>query len=307
VPLAARGAGLVDQLHRRLDEPLCQLLRVADGRGRGDEDRVAAVVRADALEPADHVGHVAAEHPAVGVQLVDHHVAQVLEEVRPLGVVRQDAPVQHVRVGHHHVAAIAQDAPRLGRRVAVVGEGLEVVSQGADQLAELGHLVLRERLGGVEVEGPRPRLGAQPLEHRQVEAQRLSAGGGGDDHRVPPGQRVPDRLGLVAVELLHPAGPQRPAHAGIDPVRERREPRGLRRRLVPVRHRPLEARLPPQVVEQRRDAGTLGARTLGARTLGACTLGAGALSARTLGVHAVGAHGAALPRARRANGRASGW
>jgi hypothetical protein len=64
----------------------------------------AAVEARDAHEAPHHVGQVRAEHAAVGVQLVHHHVAQVGEEARPVGVVRQDAGVQHVRVGDEHAA-----------------------------------------------------------------------------------------------------------------------------------------------------------------------------------------------------------
>ena len=46
-----------------------------------------------------------AEHAAVGVQFVDHHVAQVLEELRPFGVVGQNALMQHVGIRYHNVAA----------------------------------------------------------------------------------------------------------------------------------------------------------------------------------------------------------
>ena len=40
-----------------------------------------AVVAADAAQPADDVGDVAAEHAPVVVQLVDHDVPQVLEQL----------------------------------------------------------------------------------------------------------------------------------------------------------------------------------------------------------------------------------
>ena len=75
---------------------------------------------------------MAAEDAAVAVQLVDHDVAQVLEEPDPLGVVRQDAGVEHVRVGDDDVAGLADAAAHGGRRVAVVGERLEV---GAERSA----------------------------------------------------------------------------------------------------------------------------------------------------------------------------
>ena len=63
---------------------------------------VDAVPLAQAAEPPQQQGHVAAEHAAEHVQLVDHDVAQAHEEGRPAGVVRQDPRVEHVGVGHDH-------------------------------------------------------------------------------------------------------------------------------------------------------------------------------------------------------------
>ena len=50
-----------------------ELLRVRERCGREDEDRVAAVVAADPLEPAEEEGDVRAEDPAVPVGLVHDH------------------------------------------------------------------------------------------------------------------------------------------------------------------------------------------------------------------------------------------
>ena len=69
---------------------------------------------------------VAAEHAAIGVQLVDDDVAQVLEQLRPPRVVRQDPRVQHVGVGEDDLRPRADRAPRVLRRVAVVGEDAEI-------------------------------------------------------------------------------------------------------------------------------------------------------------------------------------
>ena len=135
-----------------------------------------AVVAADALEPPQHVGEVAAEDAAVGVQLVDDDVAEVLEEVHPLGVVRQDARVQHVGIGQHEVGARAHRAPRVLRRVAVVGEHPHV-GQRLGQLHQLGELVLGQRLGREQIEHARLGLLHERLEHGQVVAERLARGG----------------------------------------------------------------------------------------------------------------------------------
>ena len=84
-PLRSTSAG------RRPVSDSASSLRVADGRRAGDDDRVAAVVRAEAQEPPQDVGDMAAEDPAIGMRLVDDDEAELLEELVPLGVVRQDA------------------------------------------------------------------------------------------------------------------------------------------------------------------------------------------------------------------------
>ena len=48
------------------------------------------------------------------------------KSLRPLRVVRQDARVQHVGVGQDDVRPRADGAPRVLRRVAVVGEDAEL-------------------------------------------------------------------------------------------------------------------------------------------------------------------------------------
>ena len=65
---------------------------------------------------------VAAEHAAIRVQLVDDDEPQVLEQLRPARMVRQDPRVQHVGIAEHDVRLAANRAPRVRRRVAVVGE-----------------------------------------------------------------------------------------------------------------------------------------------------------------------------------------
>ena len=183
-------------------------LRIADGGRAQDELRLHAIERADALEPAQHVGDVAAEHAAVGVHFVDDDVAQVLEELRPLGVMRQDRLVQHVRVGHHDVAVQADRLPRIAGSVAIEGEGLYAQIAGTVEFQQLGHLVLGQCLGREQVQ----RLGLvlhRRADHRQGVAQRLAAGGGGDDGHVLAALAGVPGLGLVAVELFDAACLQR--------------------------------------------------------------------------------------------------
>ena len=126
VAVAPRRAAAVDERHLPLGEDLGQLLRVAD-RGRGaDELRPRAVELAQPPQPPEDVGHVRAEHAAQAVQLVDHDVAEVLEQLHPLRVVRQDALVEHVGVRDHDVRPRPDRLARVLRRVAVVRERPDV-------------------------------------------------------------------------------------------------------------------------------------------------------------------------------------
>ena len=148
---------------------------------------------ADALEPPQHVGEVAAEDAAVRVELVDDDVAEVLEEVHPLGVMRQDSRVEHVGVGEHEVGPRAHRASRVLRRVPVVGVHAHV-GQRLGQLHQLGQLVLGQRLGRKQVEDARLGLLHEGLEHRQVVAERLARRGRRDhDEILALGDRLEGR------------------------------------------------------------------------------------------------------------------
>ena len=156
----------------------------------------------------------------VGVQLVDDHEAQGLEELRPLGVVRQDALVQHVGVGDHDIAAGAHRLACIAGRVAVESEGAHAQFTGFVERHQLRHLVLRQGFGGEHIQ----RLGfglQRRLQHRQVVAQRFARGGRCHDDRVfaaPHGFPGPR---LVRVEPLHATRLQCPRQACIQVGRQR--------------------------------------------------------------------------------------
>ena len=67
-----------------------------------------------------------AEHAAVGVQLVDDDIPQILEQLRPTWMVRQDAGMHHVGIAQHDMRLAADRTARIGRRVAVVSEHADV-------------------------------------------------------------------------------------------------------------------------------------------------------------------------------------
>ena len=209
-----------------LDDPLGQLARVADGGRAADEHRPAAVEGGHPLEAAHQVGQVGAEHPPVGVDLVQHDVAQALEELDPLGVVGQHPRVQHVRVGDHHPPLLARrDADRLGG-VAVVGVDAQRQLAAQQHLVQLGLLVLGQGLGGEQVHRPGPGLLQQGLQHRQVVGEGLAGGGGGDQHHVPPGPHpLEGQRPGGSTAGGSPAAPARPGGAGRSPAGSRRSGR----------------------------------------------------------------------------------
>jgi hypothetical protein len=94
---------------------------------------------------------VRAEDAAVHVRLVDHDVAEVGEHVSPAVVVGKDADVEHVRVREDHVRPLADLPAALVLGVAVVDRRLHARHA---QRGERARLILRQRLGRVEVERP---------------------------------------------------------------------------------------------------------------------------------------------------------
>jgi hypothetical protein len=109
------------------------------------------------------------------------------------------------------IAAVA-DCPALrGEGVAVIGAHRDLLDgvQRRQQVAEDGRLILRERLGGEQVEGAGLGILKQRLKDRQVVAQRLTGGRTGDNDHVLAGQGSLDGRGLVGVERRGAALPQR--------------------------------------------------------------------------------------------------
>ena len=96
--LSGRRAVFLDHLEIGFRQARCEFARIRDRRRGANELRVRAVEARDAPQPPQHVGQMAAEHAAIGVQFVQHDVAQVLKQALPARVVRQDSRVQHVRV-----------------------------------------------------------------------------------------------------------------------------------------------------------------------------------------------------------------
>ncbi len=221
VALAGWGSVAVDQARLPAGERRRQLRRISD-RGRAAHDhRVGAVVGADPEQSSQNVGHVAAEQPAVGVQLVDDDDAKLLEELEPFRVMGQDSGVEHVRVRDHHLAGRADRRPDRRRRVAVVGGSIDREPRGAAQLAQLRDLVLAQRLGGEEEESAGRGVLRQRLQRRHQVAQRLARGRGCDDDHVLAGPDRGERLGLMAVQSRDAAAGKTGDDSPIEPLRHR--------------------------------------------------------------------------------------
>ena len=162
-------------------------------------------------QPAQHARHLRAEHAAIGMRLVNDDVLQMAEELGPQRMVGQDTGVQHVGVGEQHAGGFADAAAALGRVAVISGRERvdDAVAGPLDERLPLAELILRQRLGGIEIERPRQRVARQRLQHRRVEAERLAAGRRGGHHHMLPIQRGVDRLGLVRVQSLGPGRGQR--------------------------------------------------------------------------------------------------
>ena len=205
VALAGRRPVPGQDFDRPSDQGFGQLTGVPDRGRAADDHRVAAVVGTDPHEASEHVGDMSTEHAAIGVQFVDDDVAELLEQLEPLRVMRQDRRVEHVRVGGHHLPGAADGGADGCRRVAVIGGGRHVEPGRTGELAELGDLVLAERLGREEEEGARRGIVGDRLEDRQRVAEGLARGGRGDHHEVATGAGHLQRLRLVDVGSLDPA------------------------------------------------------------------------------------------------------
>ena len=104
---------------------------------------------------------VGAEDAVVGVQLVDHHPAQVAPHLLPGLVESQEPGVQHVRRGDQDVRRLAADAvTHVAFGVAVVDLGGEAAGHGRQQAPQLVELVLLQGLEGGICRGRSPRGGA---------------------------------------------------------------------------------------------------------------------------------------------------
>ena len=202
---------------------------------------------------------MAAEHAAIGVQLVDDDELQVLEELRPARMVRQDPRVDHVGVAEHHMRAPANRPARILRRVAVVGEHPDLMfgasRQLIGQLVQLRQLILRERFCREEIERARRGVAKDGAQDRGVVAERLAGRGRRRNDHVAAGERVLDGSRLVRVQLLDAAarsGSRAPADRPRQETARNRLSRAGRRRTAVTHPSGVSGRSPTPPVSRSR-------------------------------------------------------
>ena len=250
MPLAHRRAVLVHEGHRLAGHALRQLPGVGNRGGTADKLGPAPVKSAQALQPAQHVGQVGAEHAAVGVDFVDDDILQVFKQLDPLGMPRENGRMEHIGVGDDNMARLPDGTAGCDRGVAVVGIGLNRHVHGLNERVQLVRLVRRKRFGGKQIQRAAVRVFQNGVQDGQVIAERLARGRRRDhDHMLSPQGRI-HRLTLMGVERLHAARPQHGGDARVNPGRKRRQPRRLRRYGFPMRHVPHERRVGTQAVQE---------------------------------------------------------
>ena len=135
--------------------------------------------------------------------------------------------------------------------VPIVDGGGDIGLQSCDQPLEFRQLVLSQGLGREQVQRPVFGLVQQPVEDRQVVAQRLARGRWGDDDDVLPSQHGCDCLGLVGVEQVNAAGAQRQRQPPIQLRWEGSVTRCSRRQSLPGRDMADEAGVELELLQKR--------------------------------------------------------
>jgi len=161
---------------------------------------MAAVKRTNALQAAENVRHMAAEHAAVLVHLIDDHVAQRGKEPAPARMGRQDAHMEHIRIGDDDASAVTRARTLARRRIAIVGGRRPGQAKGLEPRGQNGQLVVGERPGGEEIQRVGFWLAEEAVQHGQVVAQRLAGGGRRDHGYVLPGKCSGDGFRLMDIK-----------------------------------------------------------------------------------------------------------
>ena len=145
------------------DKPLGELARIADGCRGEYEAWVRPVRGAETPETAHHLGDVRAEDSAIDVGFVQHDVTEMVQELGPALVRRQDA-----QIAEQDGSVLPDLAALLLGRVPVVDRRH---GPRHPQRSYLPHLVLGQRLGGVQEQRPCLTVLGEGVQGRQRETE----------------------------------------------------------------------------------------------------------------------------------------
>ena len=209
---------------------------------------MGSVVLAQPQQAPQDQGDVGAEHPAVGMRLIDDNELQVAQDPCPPLVRGKDGHVQHVRVSEDEPGLLADACAGFGGGVAVVGGGNDgrcaalvptaLALHRLDEPRGRLQLVGAQRLRRGKVQRAGGGVFGQPGEDGQLIAQRLArgrAGGHGDVAPCPGGLRHGGLVGVGAGDVgIGKRGDELRQHP-LGPVGGLRTPRGQRGRIRALR------------------------------------------------------------------------
>ena len=177
-------------------------LRVAHRGRRADELWVAAVHVTDPEKAAEDIGDMGAERAAVAMHLIDDDILQPAQKGFPASVmVRENSRMQHVRVGDHKVCRLLDDLAAVAGGIAIEGSDGPGACRGPDQFTEGALLIPGQGLGRVQEQDAEGLLRSQVvMQNGKKKGQGLTAGGPGNQHRVPPGGHRSERFGLMLIQ-----------------------------------------------------------------------------------------------------------
>ncbi len=143
---------------------------------------------------------MAAEDASIDVEFVKDHITQPLEETHPLGVVGQDPQMHHVGVRDQDPRFFPDRRAQTLGGIPIVGAQCNWSVQRANPSLDRRHLVVRQRLGGIEQKGSCLGIAKQRVQDRQDISERLARSRSrGQDHILSAQYRV-NRGRLMRVE-----------------------------------------------------------------------------------------------------------
>ncbi len=156
-------------------------------------------------QPPHQARHMCAKDAPVGVHLVQHDVGEAPPHRRPQMVPLEKTQVDHLRVGEEDIRLSGADVSAAvhSHRATVALDADCVAPQFEVQPRQRIELVVDQRIDGIDVQRVCLAVRQDMLEHGEVVAKCLAAGGGGNDNQVLALARGLQRGRLVAVQALN--------------------------------------------------------------------------------------------------------